>query len=181
MNINFFNKCSIKKFALNSSALTSLLTVFFLYNQNATAQTTTAAGNLDVTANVAGTCSIFSAGVMNFGSYAGSELTAESPITIDCSNSTVYTITLTDSHQDSSPYYKLVRTGGSESTLSDYLQVAFRVYGSNIFLQQTVSTIVGTASGNESVAHTLQGVLTASQTGKTAGLYRKTVSLNLSY
>ncbi len=88
MNINFFNKCSIKKLALNSSALTSLLTVFFLYNQNATAQTT-AAGNLDVTANVAGTCSIFSADVMNFGSYAGSELTAESPITIDCSSNSI--------------------------------------------------------------------------------------------
>ena len=180
MNINFFNKCSIKKFALNSSALTSLLTVFFLYNQNAIAQTTTS-GNLDVSANVAGTCSIFSADVMNFGSYTGSELTAESPITIDCSSTTVYTITLTDSHQGSSPYYKLVRTGGSESTLSDYLQVAFRVYGSGSFLQQTVSTIVGTASGNESVAHTLQGVVTAGQTGKTAGSYRKLVSLNLSY
>jgi len=180
MNINFFNKYSIKKIALNSSALTSLLTVFFLYNQNATAQTTTS-GNLDVSANIVGSCSIFSAGAMNFGSYTGSELTAESPITIDCSSTTVYTITLTDSHQGSSPYYKLVRTGGSESTLSDYLQVAFRVYGSNTFLQQTVSTIVGTASGNESVAHTLQGVLTASQTGKTAGSYRKLVSLNLSY
>ena len=166
--------------SLDESLLTSLLTVFFLYNQNAIAQTT-ASGNLDVSANIVGSCSIFSAGTMNFGSYAGLELTAESPITVDCSNSTVYTITLTDSHQGSSPNYKLVRVGGSESTLSDYLQVAFRVYGSGSFLQQTVSTIVGTASGNESVAHTLQGVLTASQTGKTAGLYRKTVSLNLSY
>ncbi len=180
MNINFFNKCSLKKIALNSSALTSLLTVFFLYNQNAIAQTT-ASGNLDVSANIGSSCSIFSADTMNFGAYVGLELTAASPITIDCSNTIVYTITLTDSHQSSSPYYKLVRTGGSESTLSDYLQVAFRVYGSNTFLQQTVSTIVGTASGNESVAHTLQGVLTASQTGKTAGSYRKLVSLNLSY
>ena len=180
MNFNFFNKCSAKKIALNSSALTSLLTFFFLYNQNVIAQTT-ASGNLDVNANISSSCSIFSAGTMNFGSYTGSELTAESPITIDCSNSTVYTITLTDSHQSSSPYYKLVRAGGSESTLSDYLQVAFRIYGSNTFLQQTVSTIVGTASGNESVAHTLQGVLTTGQTGKTAGSYSKVVSLNLSY
>jgi spore coat protein U-like protein len=180
MNTNFFNKCSLKITALNSSALTSLLTVFFLYNQNVTAQTT-ASGNLNVSANVVGSCSIFSANTMNFGSYAGSELTAESSITIDCSSTTVYTITLTDSHQSSSPNYKLVRTGGSESTLSDYLVVAFRVYGSGSFLQQAVSTIVGTASGIESVAHTLQGVITTGQTGKTAGSYRKLVALNLSY
>jgi spore coat protein U-like protein len=180
MNFNFFNRCSIKKVALNSSALTCLLAVFFLYNQNVKAQVTTSS-NLDVSADIGSSCSIFSADTMNFGAYVGSELTAESAITIDCSSTTVYTITLTDSHQGSSPYYKLVRTGGSESTSSDYLQVALRVYGSNTFLQQTVSTIVGTASGNPSVAHTLQGVLTASQTGKTAGSYRKLVSLNLSY
>ena len=171
----------IKKIAFSSTALTTLLTASLLYNDSVLAQTT-ALGSVDVSASIGSSCSIFSADTMSFGAYTGaSDLTAETRITINCSTGVVYTISLTDPHQSTAPNYKLVRDGGNASTSSDYLTVAFKKYGSNSYLEQTVSTIIGTASGNEAVAQTIQGVIAANQTGKTAGTFRKTVSLNLSY
>jgi len=173
----------IKKIAFSSTALTTLLTASLLYNDSVLAQTT-ALGSVDVSASIGSSCSIFSADTMSFGAYTGaSDLTAETRITINCSTGVVYTISLTDPHQSTAPNYKLVRiaAGSSESTLSDYLTIAFKKYGSNSYLEQTVSTIIGTASGTEAVAQTIQGVIAANQTGKTAGTFRKTVSLRLSY
>ena len=171
----------LKKIAFSSTALTTLLTVSLLYNDSVVAQTT-ALGNVEVSASIGSSCTIFSADTMSFGAYTGaSDLTAETQITINCSTGVVYTISLTDSHQSTAPNYKLVRDGGNASTSSDYLTVAFKKYGSNSYLEQTVSTIIGTASGTEAVAQTIQGVIAQGQTGKTAGTFRKTVSLNLSY
>ena len=116
---------------------------------------------------------------MAFAAYEASEITATSVITTNCTNGTTYAISFNDSPDVSSKYY-LVRSGGSSSTASDRLEVSFK-NAAGATMTNGAATITGTGTGSSATAGTITGTMAASQTGKTAGSYSKTMTLNIVY
>lgn len=177
-NNSIFEKKSKITLAKSTTALTCLITSLFVNSETGLAQTTTATGSMVVSTSVASTCTV-SAGVMTFAAYAGSEITATSEITANCTNGTAFTISFATAADTGSTYY-LVRSGGSSSTESDRLNTIFK-NGSAQTMTAGGATITGTGSGSSATAGTITGTIAASQTGKTAGSYSKTITLNLVY
>jgi len=116
---------------------------------------------------------------MTFAAYTGAAITATSAVTANCTNATTFTISFNDT-PDSSPAYYLVREGGSSSTASDRINVTF-TNTAGATMTNAAATITGTGTGSTATVGTITGSIAASQTGKTAGTYSKTMTLNLVY
>ena len=140
------------------------------------AQTTTS-GTFLVSFGVSDSCSI-SADTMAFAPYSGSQITATSAVSVDCTSGTDYAVSFNDAPNSGSTYY-LVKTGGNASVDSNRLEVTF-TNGSSILTQGTAA-FRGTGTGSRSVAGTITGTMAALQTGKLAGTYIKIMTLNVVY
>ena len=175
---NYFlnNKKTKIVLAKSTTALTCLFGLWIVSNIPAQASTTTT-GTMAVSTTVSATCTV-SAGNMTFAAYTGSLITATSAISVNCTNGTTYTVSFNDT-PDSTPAYYLVRSGGSSATASDRIEVTF-TNGSST-MTSAAATITGTGTGSSAAAGTITGTLAGSQTGKTAGSFSKTMTLNLAY
>jgi len=171
----FSNKISKVAIAKSTTALTCMLGL--LITSEALAQTTTT-GSMAVSTTVSSSCTVAAAN-MTFAAYTGAAITATSVITANCTNSTTFTISFNDT-PDSSPAYYLVRSGGSSSTASDRINVTF-TNTAGATMTNATATITGTGTGSTATVGTITGSIAASQTGKTAGTYSKTMTLNLVY
>jgi len=180
---SFFKTATILKKAKTTTALTCLIGTM-LFTQNAESQLTTTTGSLVVSTSVASTCTV-AAGAMTFAAYAQSTITAFSTVTVNCTNGTTYTVSFNDTPPgigqgaSSGSVYFLVRSGGSSATSSDRLEVSF-TNGSST-MTNAAATITGTGTGSSSAAGTITGTIAGSQTGKTAGSYSQTITLNIVY
>ncbi len=171
-----FVKKSKMSLAKSTTALTCLVGALII-SSDLGAQTTTT-GSMIVSGSIASTCTV-SGATMAFAAYAASEITATSVITANCTNGTTYAISFNDTPDVSSKYY-LVRSGGSSATASDRLEVSFK-NGAGATMTNAAATITGTGTGSSATAGTITGTMAASQTGKTAGSYSKTMTLNIVY
>lgn len=179
---NNFNSISLKKnkisLAKTTTALTCLIGLVMFSGDSGKAQTTTT-GSMVVSSSVTASCTI-SAAAMTFAAYAQSTITATSVVTANCTNGTTYNISFNDTVDvATTPKYWLVRSGGLSSNDSDRLEVTF-TNGSST-MTNGAATITGTGTGSSAAAGTITGTLAASQTGKTAGSYSKTMTLNIVY
>jgi spore coat protein U-like protein len=171
-----FVKKSKMSLAKSTTALTCLVGALII-SSDLRAQTTTT-GSMIASGSVASTCTVSGAS-MAFAAYTASEITATSVITANCTNGTTYAISFNDTPDVTSKYY-LVRSGGSSATASDRLEVSFK-NGAGATMTNAAATITGTGTGSAATAGTITGTMAASQTGKTAGSYSKTMTLNIVY
>ena len=173
--------CSKKKSKILSMKATTKLTclasmLIFCKSDFVVAQTTTS-GTFLVSFGVSASCSI-SADTMAFASYSGSQITATSAVSVDCTSGTDYAVSFNDAPNSGSAYY-LVKTGGNASIDSNRLEVTF-TNGSSV-LTQGVVAFRGTGIGSSALAGTITGTMAALQTGKLAGSYIKIMTLNVVY
>ena len=173
--------CSKKKSKISLMKCTTKLTclvgmLFFCKSGFVVAQTTTS-GTFLVSFGVSASCSI-SADTMAFASYSGSQITATSAVSVDCTSGTDYVVSFNDAPNSGSAYY-LVKTGGNASIDSNRLEVTF-TNGSSV-LTQGVVAFRGTGIGSSALAGTITGTMAALQTGKLAGSYIKIMTLNVVY
>ena len=171
-----FIKNSKMSLAKSTTALTCLIGSLIISSEYGMAVTTTT-GSMIARGSVASTCTV-SGATMSFAAYTGSQITASSVITANCTNGTTYTISFNDT-PDSTPAYYLVRSTGSSANASDRLEVTFTNGVST--MTNGAATITGTGTGSSAAAGTITGTMAASQTGKTAGSYSKTMTLNIVY
>lgn len=171
-----FVKKTKMSLAKSTTALTCLVGALII-SSDLRAQTTTT-GSMIASGSVASTCTVSGAS-MAFAAYTASEITATSVITANCTNGTTYAISFNDTPDVTSKYY-LVRSGGSSATASDRLEVSFK-NGAGATMTNAAATITGTGTGSAATAGTITGTMAASQTGKTAGSYSKTMTLNIVY
>ena len=183
-NNYYFKKVKVV-LAKSTSALTCLLGL--LITSRASAQNTTATGSMAVSTMISGSgplnnggssCSV-SASNMDFAPYTKILITATSVVSAICTDGTTYNISFNDSPNDASAYY-LVRTGGNSATASDRLNVIF-TNTAGATMTNGAATISGTGIGSSATAGTITGTIAANQTGKTAGSYLKTMTLNIVY
>jgi len=170
-------KKSKMSLAKSTTALTCLVGALIISSDLGLAQTTTT-GSMIASGSVSSTCTV-SGATMSFAAYEGSEITANSVITANCTNGTTYAISFNDTPDVTSKYY-LVRSGGSSATAGDRLEVSFK-NGAGATMTNGAATITGTGTGSSATAGTITGTMAASQTGKTAGSYSKTLTLNIVY
>jgi spore coat protein U-like protein len=168
------SKISLMKSTTKLTCLVGLL--IFCKSDFVGAQTTTS-GTFLVSFGVTDSCSI-SADTMAFAPYSGSQITATSAVSVDCTSGTDYTVSLNDVPNSGSVYY-LVKTGGNAGIDSNRLEVTF-TNGSSI-LTQGNAAFRGTGIGSRAVAGTITGTIAALQTGKLAGTYVKIMTLNVVY
>ena len=183
-NNYYFKKVKVV-LAKSTSALTCLLSLLII--SRASAQNTTATGSMAVSTMISGSgplnnggssCSV-SASNMDFAPYTKILITATSVVSAICTGGTTYNISFNDSPNDASAYY-LVRTGGNSATASDRLNVIF-TNTAGATMTNGAATISGTGIGSSATAGTITGTIAANQTGKTAGSYLKTMTLNIVY
>jgi hypothetical protein len=183
-NNYYFKKVKVV-LAKSTSALTCLLSLLII--SRASAQNTTATGSMAVSTMISGSgpsnnggssCSV-SASNMDFAPYTKILITATSVVSAICTDGTTYNISFNDSPNDASAYY-LVRTGGNSATASDRLNVIF-TNTAGATMTNGAATISGTGIGSSATAGTITGTIAANQTGKTAGSYLKTMTLNIVY
>ena len=167
------SKMSLDK---STTALTCLIGSLIISSEYGMAVTTTT-GSMIASGSVASTCTV-SGATMSFAAYTGSQITASSVITANCTNGTTYTISFNDT-PDSTPAYYLVRSTGSSANASDRLEVTFTNGVST--MTNGAATITGTGTGSSATAGTITGTMAASQSVKTAGSYSKTMTLNIVY
>ena len=171
----FFSKKTKIVTAKTTTALTCLLGLLIISRVSAQAASTT--GTMAVSTTVSASCTV-SAGNMTFAAYTSSLITATSAISVNCTNGTTYTVSFNDTPDTGSIYY-LVRSGGTSATASDRIEVTFTNGVST--MTNAAATITGTGTGSSAAAGTITGTIAGSQTGKTAGSFSKTMTLNLAY
>ena len=171
-----FVKKSKMSLAKSTTALTCLVGTLIISSDLGLAASTS--GSMIASGSVSSTCTV-SGDTMTFAAYSGIEITANSVITVNCTNATTYAISFNDTPNTGSSYY-LVRTGGNVATMSDVLAVTFK-NGAGSTMTNATATITGTGTGSPATAGTITGTMAASQTGKTAGSYSKTMTLNIVY
>ena len=172
-----FVKKSKMSLAKSTTALTCLVGALIVSSDLGLAQTTTT-GSMIASGSVASVCTV-SAATLTFAAYTGSLITSTSIVSADCTNGTTYNISFNDSPNDAAAYY-LVRTGGSSATAGDRLNVIF-TNTAGATMTNGAATITGTGTGSSATAGTITGSMAASQTGKTAGTFTKTMTLNIVY
>jgi spore coat protein U-like protein len=172
-----FVKKSKMSLAKSTTALTCLVGALIVSSDLGIAQTTTT-GSMLASGSVSSTCTV-SGATMAFAAYSGTQITANSVITANCTNGTTYTISFNDTPDSVTKYY-LVRSSGSSANASDRLEVSF-TNGAGATMTNAAATITGTGTGSSATAGTITGTMAASQTGKTAGSYSKTMTLNIVY
>ena len=176
---NILIKKSKMSLAKTTTALTCLIGVLTIsITSSSNAVTTTTTGSMAVSTSISSTCTI-SAASMTFAAYTGSQISANSEITVNCTNSTPYTISFNDA-PESTPAYYLYRNGTQSANAADQLQVTFTKSAGSTMTAGT-ATITGTGTGSNATAGTITGTIAASQTGKTAGAFSKTMTLNIVY
>ena len=172
-----FVKKSKMSLAKSTTALTCLLGILIVSSDLGSAATTST-GSMIASGSVDSTCTVSGAS-MTFAAYTGTEITANSIITANCTTGTTYSISFNDTPNTGSSYY-LVRTpGGSVSNATDTLSVIFKSGATT--MTNGVTGISGTGTGSAATAGTITGTMAASQTGKTAGTFNKTMTLNIVY
>jgi spore coat protein U-like protein len=161
----------------STTKLTCLVGLLIFCKSDFVGAQTTTSGTFLVSFGVSDSCSI-SADTMAFAPYTGSQITATSAVSVDCTSGTDYTISLNDTPNSGSVYY-LVHTEGNPSVVSNRLEMTF-TNGSSILTQGNVA-FRGKGIGSRSVAGTITGTIAGLQTGKVAGSYIKVMTLNVVY
>jgi spore coat protein U-like protein len=170
-----FVKKSKMSLAKSTTALTCLVGLFIVSSDPATSASTS--GTFVASTSVASACTI-SAGAMGFSAYTGTaNVTQTSVVTVDCSTGANYTISFADVATDGKYILQNTTTGTSSS--NHQLLVSFANGGAA--MTSGAATITGTGTGTSSAAGTITGTIASGQTGKAAGSYSKTMTLNLVY
>jgi spore coat protein U-like protein len=170
-----FVKKSKVSLAKSSTALTCLVGLSMFSSDIGSAVTAT--GSFTASGSVDSVCTV-SGSTMTFAAYTGSEITANSVITSECTTGTTYGISFSTSPNTGSEYY-LVRVGGNVANATDYLSVIFK--NGSTTMTNAVTGITGTGTGSPATAGTITGTMAASQSGKTAGTFNKTMALTITY
>ena len=171
-----FVKNSKMSLAKSTTALTCLVGLFIVSSDPATSASTS--GTFLASTSVSSSCT-FSAGAMTFAAYTGSTITATSALTVNCSTGTNYTISFNDTANGSGEYILQNVTTNTVAT-GHQLLVSF-ANGSSAAMTAGAATITGTGAGSSTSAGTITGTIASGQTGKSAGTYNKTMTLNLVY
>jgi len=170
-----FVKKSKMSLAKSTTALTCLVGLFIVSSDPATSASTS--GTFVASTTVANACTI-SAGAMAFSAYTGAaDITQTSVVTVDCSTGANYTISFNDTATDGKYILQNVTTNINNS--ANQLQVSFS--NGAAAMTSGAATITGTGTGSSSAAGTITGTIASGQSGKTAGTYNKTMTLNLVY
>ena len=173
-----FVKKSKMSLAKSTTALTCLVGLFIVSSDPATSATTS--GTFIASASVASSCT-FSAGAMGFGTYnSASNSTATSVLTVNCSTGQAYTISLNDTDNGSAEYILQNTTTGTSSA-GHQLLVSF-AKSTGGAMTSGAATITGTGIGAaDTLSTSIVGTIASGQSGKSAGSYSKTMTLNLVY
>ena len=172
-----FVKNSKMSLAKSTTALTCLVGSLIITSELAAA---TATGSLVVGTSVATVCTV-SAATMDFAAYTGSPITATSVVTANCTNGTPFTISFNDASDGvTASTYKLIRATTDGSASANYIEASFTKSAGST-MTAGAATITGTGTGSAATAGTITGSIAASQTGKTAGTFSKTMTLNIVY
>ena len=177
MNIFKNNNYSLFSLSLNSStALTCLTSLVIINTQPANAATTNATFNAE--AVIASSC-LLSAGAMNFSGYTGAEITGTTPVLVNCTNASPFTLSFSDTDHTSG-LYKLVRDATDGVATTNYLNIWFK-NAAAATMSNIGATIIGTGSGISATAGTVTGVIPASQLGRFAGTFAKVMTMQITY
>ena len=174
---SFFVKNSKMTLAKSTTAFTCLVGLFIVSSDPAAATATTS-GTFVASTSVGAACTI-SAGSMAFAAYTGSDtITQTSVVTVNCSTGSNYTISFNDS-ADGNGKYILQNTTTNTNNTGHQLLASF-TNGSSA-MTAGAATITGVGAGSSAAAGTITGSIASGQTGKSAGSYSKTMTLNLVY
>ena len=174
-------KTNFKEKSKTTSALTCLLGAVLLFNQTANAATTSA-GTMTVTTSVTATCSV-TATELAFGAFANSGSVANSSsggvISTNCSTALVHTLKVTESSVSGA--YTMITGDGvaAEKKITFRLYTAANATGTQ--LSEAVAFATATGSAVSAAVGTIFGQIAASQTGKEAGSYTKSIALSVTY
>jgi spore coat protein U-like protein len=142
----------------------------------------TGTGSFTASTSVGSVCT-FSASNISFGAYLNSALTGDSTITANCTNGTSASFAITTATDGTGNTYKLVRVGGSDATINDYLLAGFYKesgFTNQLYLNSNAITYTGT--GSSGTAGTIYGRVAASQgTDKAPGSFTKTLTVTVTY
>ena len=175
-------KTNFKEKSKTTSALTCLLGAVLLFNQTANAAPTTSAGTMAVTTSVGAVCEITST-ELAFGAFANSGSVANSStggvISTNCSSALAHVLKVTESSV--SGVYTMVTGDGvaPEKKITFKLYTAAAATGTQLSEAVAFATATGTAS--TVAVSTIFGQISASQTGKEAGSYTKSIALSVTY
>jgi spore coat protein U-like protein len=140
----------------------------------AATQTTT----FGVSATVAATCLINSAGALSFGSYTGVAINATSNISVSCTNTTPYNMGLNAGTSTGATVTTRKMTGPSSATLS-YALYQDSAHSTNWGNTVGTDTVGGTGNGSAQTL-TVYGQVPAAQY-PTPGSYNDTITATLTY
>ena len=174
-----FNKKTIFK---TTTALTSLIGAVLLFNQAANAAPTTSAGTMAVTTSVGAVCSV-TATELAFGAFANSGSVANSSsggvVSTNCSTALVHTLKVTESSVSGA--YTMITGDGvaAEKKITFRLYTAANATGTQ--LSENIAFATATGSAESANVATIFGQIAASQTGKEAGSYTKSIALSVTY
>ena len=170
-----FVKKSKMSLAKSTTALTCLIGSLIICSNSGLALSTS--GSMAVATSIAATCTI-SASSMTFAAYTGAEISATSDITVDCTNGSTYSISLSE-NANSSPQYWLYKGGTVSATPANQLGVIF-THAQGTMVGATVA-LTGTGVGSSTIVGAITGTIAGSQAGKAAGNFTRTMTLNLAY
>ncbi len=174
-----FNKKTIFK---TTTALTSLIGAVLLFNQAANAAPTTSAGTMAVSTSVGAVCSV-TATELAFGTFANSGSVANSSsggvVSTNCSTSLAHVLKVTE--ESSTGSYQMITGDGVATTK----QINFKLYtaaaASGTQLSEAIAFATATGTASTVAVSTIFGQISASQTGKEAGSYTKSIALSVTY
>ncbi len=173
------NKKTILK---TTTALTCLIGAVLLFNQTANAAPTTSAGTMAVSTSVGAVCSV-TATELAFGTFANSGSVADSSsggiVSTNCSTALVHTLKVTESSVSGA--YTMITGDG----VAAEKKITFRLYtaagATGTQLSEAVAFATATGSAVSAAVGTIFGQIAASQTGKEAGSYTKSIALSVTY
>ena len=173
------NKKTILK---TTTALTCLIGAVLLFNQTANAAPTTSAGTMTVTTSVTATCSV-TATELAFGTYPNTASVANSSsggvISTNCSTSLEHVLKVTQA--STAGAYQMITGDGIATTK----QINFKLYtgaaATGTQLSEAVAFATATGTASTVAVSTIYGQISASQTGKEAGSYTKSIALSVTY
>ena len=174
-----FNKKTIFK---TTTALTSLIGAILIFNQTANAAPTTSAGTMAVTTSVGAVCTV-TATELVFGTYPNTASVANSSsggvISTNCSTSLAHVLKVTE--ESSTGSYQMITGDGVATTK----QIDFKLYtaanASGTQLSEAIAFATATGTASTVAVSTIFGQISASQTGKEAGSYTKSIALSVTY
>jgi len=174
-----FNKKTIFK---TTTALTSLIGAILIFNQTANAAPTTSAGTMAVTTSVGAVCTV-TATELVFGTYPNTASVANSSsggvISTNCSTSLAHILKVTE--ESTAGAYQMITGDGAASTK----QINFKLYtgaaATGTQLSEAVAFATATGTASTVAVSTIFGQISASQTGKEAGSYTKSIALSVTY